>query len=237
MLKPFVSFYGGKYKLAQCYPGPAHDVIIEPFAGFAGYSTYYARPGQRVILCDIDPVICGVWDYLIRASPAEILRLPATVDRVADLPVCEEARNLIGFWCSKAQTAPGSRASPWQASPRPGRLYDSWGSGIIKRLAAQVVAIRNWRIINESYENIGGAGRPATWFIDPPYNGPAGRAYRYNVVDYAALATWCKGRSGRVIVCEQAGANWLPFKPLSVMQNTRKETRTEVFWTNIENTG
>ena len=97
MLKPFFPFYGSKWRDAKRYAGPLTELVIEPFAGSAGYSTFYEP--QQVLLNDVDPIICGVWDYLIKASMQEILKLPdlevgQSVDSL-DLP--QEARWLIGF--------------------------------------------------------------------------------------------------------------------------------------------
>lgn len=57
----------------------------------------------------------------------------------------------------------------------------------------------------------------ATWFIDPPYRGRPGSHYRYGskLIDYTNLAAWCQMLPGQVIVCEQHGADWLPFERLS----------------------
>lgn len=74
----------------------------------------------------------------------------------------------------------------------------------------------------------------ATWFIDPPYKGEAGRLYRHHSIDYAALAGWCRSRRGQVIVCERQGASWLPFLPLTTVKATPgsrgKGTSAEVVW-------
>ena len=48
-LPPFFSYVGGKRGLIECYPRPKHDVIIEPFAGSAGYACRWGA-GRRVIL-------------------------------------------------------------------------------------------------------------------------------------------------------------------------------------------
>ena len=63
----------------------------------------------------------------------------------------------------------------------------------------------------------------ATWFIDPPYR-VAGRHYRFGPddIDYVSLGEWCRERPGLVIVCENAGADWLPFRPLDETKTTRK---------------
>jgi len=61
----------------------------------------------------------------------------------------------------------------------------------------------------------------------------AGQYYRYgsDKIDYAKLATWCRARPGEVVVCENEGAKWLPFKPLANVKTTRADSRSrEVLW-------
>jgi 16S rRNA G966 N2-methylase RsmD len=108
-----------------------------------------------------------------------------------------------------------------------------WGERVRRRLVAQLRHIREWTIEQRSFAEI--PDQWATWFIDPPYQGKPGRAYRHNVVDYAALAAYCQSRSGRVIVCENAGADWLPFAHLAYIKaggGARGGHRTshEVVW-------
>ena len=69
-MKPFFTYYGGKYRAAPKYPAPRHETIVEPFAGSAGYSVrHFARD---VRLYDVDPIIVGVWSYLTRTPADEI---------------------------------------------------------------------------------------------------------------------------------------------------------------------
>lgn len=86
-----------------------------------------------------------------------------------------------------------------------------------ERVASQVTTIRHWQIIEGDYT--AAPDLEATWFIDSPYEG-AGRHYVHGSrgIDYAALATWCRARRGQPIVCEQEGANWLPFRRLGVFK-------------------
>jgi site-specific DNA-adenine methylase len=49
-LRPFFTYTGGKYRLAPRYPEPRHNLIIEPFAGSAGYSLRH--PEREVLLID-----------------------------------------------------------------------------------------------------------------------------------------------------------------------------------------
>jgi len=44
------SYYGSKSKLAQHYPTPKYDTIVEPFAGAAGYSLYGDNWKKNVLL-------------------------------------------------------------------------------------------------------------------------------------------------------------------------------------------
>lgn len=139
-LWPFFCFYGGKWRVSPHYDPPAHAEIIEPFAGSAGYSMRH--PERAVSLYDADPLIVGLWQYLIGVSEDEIRALPLTVDHVDDLAVAEEARWLIGFWLNKGMTAPCKTPSKWM---RDGwRPNSQWGDAIRERIASQLHAIRHW---------------------------------------------------------------------------------------------
>jgi site-specific DNA-adenine methylase len=229
-LRPFFGFYGGKWRDAlKHYPTPSHDLIIEPFAGSAGYSLRYAA--RRVVLCEIDPVLAAVWQYLIRVRPEEIRSIPdikpwQTVD---DLNICEEARWLVGFWLNRGASSPRRSPSKWMRDGiRPGSF---WGDRVRNTIASQVDHIRHWKIYNCSYEDCPITER-ATWFIDPPYQ-MAGQHYRFgsSQLDYESLASWCRQRSGQVIVCENQGATWLPFRTLADVKTTRADFRSiEMIW-------
>jgi hypothetical protein len=69
----------------------------------------------------------------------------------------------------------------------------------------------------------------AHWFIDPPCVGSNGCAYSHNDIDRVALAQWCRSRRGHVMVCEAAGATWLPFQPLNVVTTPLGGTAEAVF--------
>lgn len=208
-LRPFFSYYGGKWRDAPNYPPPEHPTIVEPFAGSAGYSLRY--PARRVVLCDLDPVIVGLWRYLIRVSPSEVLAIPDVPEggTVDDLPVCQEARWLVGFWLNKGTAAPCKSPSAWMRKGTHATSF--WGARIRRMIASQVDAIRHWHVSECTYADCPEVG-PATWFVDPPYQG-AGVHYRCSSadVDFGHLAAWCRSRTGQVIVCENFGATWLPF--------------------------
>lgn len=232
-LRPFFSFYGGKWRDAiKHYPNPRFKKIIEPFAGSAGFSVRYAH--MNVVLYEIDPVIFSVWQYLTRVRPSEILSIPDVPydGSVDDLKIAQEAKWLVGFWLNRGTSHPRKRPSKWMRSGiRPG---SSWGDRVRHTIASQVTSIRHWEIYNLSY--IDSHNEPATWFVDPPYQN-AGKYYSYgsDAIDFEHLGSWCRHREGQVIVCENVGADWLPFEALGSVKTTRADRRSEeAIWINEE---
>lgn len=234
-LRPFFTYFGGKWRVARHYPEPQHDVLVEPFAGAAGYSLRH--PHKRVLLNDLDPVVAGTWDYLIRAPESEILALPlydGTWSTVDDLDLPQEARWLIGWWLNKGTVQPSKSPSKWvrEAGGNTGENY--WGAGVRARIARQQASIRHWQVSSTSYADL--PDLDATWFVDPPY-AEAGKSYRFGSkqIDFAHLGEWCRGRSGQVMVAENHGADWLPFRPFRDIKATHGSGRTgvskEVIWT------
>jgi hypothetical protein len=53
-------------------------------------------------------------------------------------------------------------------------------------------------------------------------------------LDYEALGAWCRSRPGQRIVCEQAGATWLPFRHLQGAKDGLGRTAREVCWADPE---
>lgn len=91
-----------------------------------------------------------------------------------------------------------------------------WNRRLIRRLEWVIPRVRHWHVTNLDYRSIG-LTKPATIFVDPPYANAAGRAYRAHEINYQELAEWCHSRAqfDTVIVCENIGATWLPFIPLT----------------------
>lgn len=238
-IKPFFSYYGGKWRIAPRYPDPKYPTIIEPFAGSAGYSLRHSD--RNVILVEKYDVLYGVWSYLIRVSEEEILGLPDVPDGVAinEIPgICQEARWLMGFCVNKAKSSPCQRTSAWARDPR---CKDNmfWTAARRQRIASQLHAIRHWRVIHGSYDDLE-VGLHATWYIDPPYQ-IQGRHYIEKAIDYHALGRWCRALPGQVIVCEGQGADWLPFKPFLDAKKThnrhhKNRKSAEMIWTNDQPT-
>lgn len=228
-MRPFFSFYGSKWRSVPKYPSPTHDVIYEPFAGSAGYST--RNHERQVHLHDLDPIICGVWEYLIASSAKEILALPSDVQCVDDVKAPQEARWLIGFWLAKGSASPRKTQSAWMRSGKWPNCF--WGEKIRARIASQVEAIKHWTITCGGYDDA--PKKECTWFVDPPYE-RAGKYYRKHKIDYDSLSAWCRALNGQAIVCEADGATWLPFEHLCVAKamngKQRRGSSAEAVWTN-----
>lgn len=221
-LRPFFSYFGGKWTLAPRYPPPEHDTIIEPFAGSAGYATRY--PAKEVVLVERVPALAALWRWLIRVSVDEVMALPVDPAHVEGLEA--EARALIGFWCARGRVRPATTLnSSWLKS---GRWPSSfWGEYARARIAKQVTQIRHWRVIEGDYTDA--PDIPATWFVDPPY-AATGRAYLAQVQNYEALGRWCRSRKGLVIACERDGATWLPFQPFREAKSMQRGSYGEVVY-------
>ena len=233
-----MSYYGSKYRLARHYPAPRHPVIIEPFAGGAAYSLHY--PEREVHLYDLNEKVCGVWDYVIRATPQEILALPllGPEDTVDSLPshLPQEARWMIGWWLGYAVVNALRAFTPQTKLHMTHRPATTWTCRRRDKIAQTASRVKHWRVTNARHESV--ANTPATWFVDPPYACKAGRAYPHHAVDFPALAEWCRQREGQVMVCENSDSPaWLPFTPfrecVGTQQKGKGRKRTmEVWWTN-----
>lgn len=225
------SFYGSKSKIIKYYPAPKYSVIIEPFAGSARYSLEYWN--NDIILIEKDWKIYRVWSYLKTAHAERILSLPdvpnaTRLDTITGWnKLTEPEQWLIGF-CSN-----GGSATPKNVSGR--HSFNSWNKDKI-RIARDLYKIRHWQIFWGSYETIPFSNNKHTWFIDPPYV-KAGKWYKEHDIDYSKLGEWCKSRNGQIMVCEQEGADWLPFKQFRDISFThfkndedKKRKTKEVMW-------
>lgn len=231
MIKPLFPFYGSKWRDAKRYPFPdGTEIVVEPFAGSAGYSLYHEPP--RVELYDVDPYIVSVWQYLIGVTGEEILRLPDLEEgqSVDELPawIPQEARWLIGFWLNRGSAQPKRTQTAF--SRRTDRQQLVWSQRARDRIAADVHRVKHWSITQCSYEYIMHLhSDDVVYFVDPPYV-DKGRYYRFRDVDYPGLARWVgEISSSTVIVCEQQGADWLPFESLASIKSTKGRSEEVVY--------
>lgn len=218
-------YFGRKCQHAAKYQEPFHDKIIEPFAGSAAYSLHGNRWRNEILLFDINPIIIGIWNYLISANSRQILKLPNLYpdDRISNFTqLIQEERWLLGFHCSANSSVPQDKVSV-RTNPRNVRLI--WNYQKIK-IAKDLHKIKHWKVDSKSYEKI--PNQKATWFIDPPYVKTA-KFYPKGTIDFEFLSDWCRKREGQKIVCESEGAVWLPFQPLYSMAPMGR-LQTEVVW-------
>ena len=231
---PFWQYYGGKHRAAPLYDPPRHRMIVEPFAGAAGYSCLHYR--HDVLLIDANPDVVATWEWLIGATRDDVMALPPRLEYgqpVADLGLPTGAELLLRWWCNLGTSSPQRSASKWAA--RDGR---GWHPGIRARTAQDVEQIKHWRVMLGTYRDAPDVD--ARWFIDPPYQGRAGSYYPVGspAIDYADLAEWCRSRRGDATVCEGPAADWLPFGPIATIQANNSATggnrSREMVWRNFE---
>lgn len=229
-LRPFFSYFGSKWLLGKYYPTPKYDTVVEVFAGSAAYSLHHHT--KKVILCEAYEPVAAVWEYLLRVTPERVRALPdldgKTVD---DYDLSPPEKWLIGYWCNCAVARPRKSMSAWARSATSQLV---WGSRVRERIASQLPAIRHWTVLRGRAEDVC-PDIQATYFIDPPYQ-VAGHAYGVNDVDYSGLAQYSRAlhdSGAQVIVCEAAGADWLPFRPFREVRAMTKggfRTSKEVVW-------
>jgi len=204
-------YYGRKKRLAPKYPQPAHDTIVEPFAGSAAYALHGDNWQRDVLLIEKNPRVAELWEWLIGASRQDILDIPEVVpgERVHDLLRILHAATKRAFTYRNGYKVTEMLARNWNRN----RIT----------IADTIDRVKHWQIACGDYSDA--PNIEATWFVDPPY-APNGRVSDYDgdnpgggygvpLPNFDALGAWCKDRKGQVIVCEQLGATWLPFVPLS----------------------
>lgn len=175
--------------------------------------------------------------WLVTADPAEILSLPVDMPigfDIRELPVSRGAQLLIRNWQRVG------RSTCWTVSKWNNANQGLWSESVKQNTAENVLRIRHWQILCGDYQDL--PNTEATWFVDPPYQ-HVPPAYRRgeidcNTVNFGHLADWCQSRTGQVIVCEQAGADWLPFREFRDLKagtaGARGKSRADkgVIWTN-----
>lgn len=203
---PFV-YYGGKKGSAHRYPPPAFGTIVEPFAGSAGYALAWATPATRVVLIEKDPEVIALWRRLLAPDARDwLLSIPP---QVKGAPITEPIVGLAGASAGtvRKRTVTSRMAEVWPMMRR--------------RVLSALPLIAHWEVIEGDYREAPNIA--ATWFVDPPYSprhdGREPGIYHEAGLDYAELGEWCRARRGQVIVCEQEGADWLPFRPLYVQHS------------------
>lgn len=232
-----LNYFGSKVSSAHKYPAPKQDVIIEPFAGGAGYSLCYWE--RQVVLIDMNPDVVDTWRYVIEADPEEIRALPLIEpgQKVRELGLPRGPELLLRWSVNQTTSSPRNELSSFSEKHLVADWATVWGTARRERIARVAGMIKHWHVICGSYADLPDV--EVTWFIDPPYF-DAGKNYPFGskMIDYQHLGAWCRSRRGQTIVCENEGASWLPFVPFirdkrcATLDNGVTRRRTEVIWTN-----
>lgn len=210
-LRPFIKYYGSKFKLATLYPKPKYDLVIEPFAGSAQYATLYHD--REVVICEIDDDIRSCWEWLIQASEYDVKSLPV------DMPIGSDIRDHIRVHGAAVLVRTWQRVginkcftvSKWNQANS-----GFWCEPTRNCIASQLKFIRHWKVRSDAFDCVTDTLGPATWFIDPPYQSQSKVYSKVGLeFEYERLADWVTSLRGQKIVCEDSKAKWLPFVKLA----------------------
>lgn len=206
-------YFGRKGRLAPLYAAPVYPLVIEPFAGSMAYTFHY-QP-VHAIGVEIDPAVHAAWSSVCGLTPPQI----------RDYPEPAIGEMVTDRWAMLTAGSHGTARSPGHRwTERMARDLRKQ-KRLAERLHGYATSSIDYRL--GDYRSLPDV--EATWFIDPPYQ-KVRRGYERSGIDYAELAEWCRTRRGQVIVCEQLGADWLPFEPIVEIRGTNNKRSTEVAW-------
>ena len=223
-------YYGSKNMLAKMYPEPKYDLIVEPFAGSAAYSMYWLHrnPNLKAVLVEKSERVFGMWKWLKSATEKDLDNLVSE---------CVLGQKTTNPFIMSTQTSNAFFHCRYMTINQ--RMVDRL-PGSVKRMKMLLPVMDRVNVVLGDYSALNNA--EATWFIDPPYQPVEGsvRGNGYDkksgcsadCIDFKALGKWCKSRTGQVIVCEQEGADWLPFRVLRSAKNSQNKKYKEMIWTN-----
>ncbi len=210
-------YFGRKSRIAPKYPRPLFETVIEPFAGSAAYTLHW-KP-HKALLLDKDQRVIDLWHRLIAMGKEglEAAEPPEIGTFTTDF------WHLLSIASNASSTKNGLTVSEWSNR--------AWEFG--RKIALRDLETAE-RYTYEAGDYTDAPDVEATWFIDPPYQRIVyGYKFGSRGIDYDHLRDWVLSRKGQVIVCEQEGADWLPFKPLCTQQTTRATGTKEVIWTRL----
>lgn len=149
-------YYGSKNALAKKYQFPRRNLIIEPFAGSAGYTMYHLERDKSLhaILCEKSDKVFEAWQYLKHATVDDLrnYKIPNAGEKTSDFfAMASSASN--AFLKSNYMTMSERMA---------GRMRME-----LKRMERLLPLMERIEIVHGTYEEL--ENENATWFIDPPY--------------------------------------------------------------------
>ncbi len=222
---PLFKWFGSKWSASRYYPEPSHDLIVEPFAGSAGYSLRHHR--CSVVLTESNENLRELWRWLITdATEQQIRDIPTQIKEGTDIREIGLNRGqelLLKNWQRTNNVGNCWTISPWGNKP------GQWTDNTRARVASEHHLIEHWKVCDDGFKVIDDHRKQedVTFFVDPPYQ----HNYQYgsNAVDYHALASALLDTSGQLIVCEavcqKTGKvpDWLPFEPFRKTVTSRRK--------------
>jgi hypothetical protein len=193
-------FLGSKKILAEAgaYPAPLHRIIIEPFAGMAGYSVHWCLKGRcdRVILAEANELGAAAlrW-WLLEAKPDEIRQLWLPLGKRERIDGARARPKKHEMWLKRGHDFPDGKKEWFTRAVKRGfygegsggATYNSaWGqrhgAQFREALALQLSQLHrsgakfdvmhfreHGSSLLESLDSLQLEG-PATIFVDPPYS-------------------------------------------------------------------
>lgn len=222
---PLFKWFGSKWTSSKHYPPPDYGLIVEPFAGGAGYSLRHHA--KAVTLAESNRQVFVLWQWLIKhATEASIREIPLNIPEGTDirsLGLSEGQALLLKHWQRTNNVGDCWTVSVWGNKP------GQWTENTRSRVACEHQLVSHWRITEDAFSlmkepdpRIG-----CTWFVDPPYC--YNYQYRTPPLDYEALGGIVTRLPGQTIVCEAAcqktGAlpSWLPFEDFRRTVTSRRK--------------
>ncbi len=234
MIHPLFKCFGSKWMSARLLPAPKYDIVVEPFAGGAGYSLRHHE--KKVWLYEKDPQVAFLWRWLIKeATESKIREIPQGLPEGTDIRevgLSPGQELLLKFWQRTNNVGNCWTVSAWGNSP------GQWTANTRARVAAESQAIKHWEFGGTDWIDAFDDSENVTWFVDPPYQ--YNYRYRQPPIDYSDLGNVCRTHTGQVIACEavcpKTGAipDWLPFAPWSERVTSRRVSgrkSKELLWT------
>jgi len=228
---PLFKWFGSKWSASKYYPAPTHEIVVEPYAGSAGYSLRHAD--KRVSLAEKNQQVRTLWYWLIKeARESDIREIPLNIPEGTDIRSLDLSYGqslLLKHWQRTNNVGNCWTVSPWGNKP------GQWTENTRSRVASEFHLIKHWQIDCDAFnlfneaEEFAKTDEPCTWFIDPPYE--FNYQYRLDPIDYNMLASSINNLPGQIIVCEAICSktgkvpNWLPFEPFrNTVTSRRKAT-------------
>lgn len=237
MTGPLFKWFGSKWLSSKTLPQPQHPLIVEPFAGGAGYSLRHAA--HAVCLVEADEHVHNLWQWLIeQATEQDIQDIPIGLPEGADirnLGLSAGQQLLLKTWQRTNNVGNCWTVSPWGNKP------GQWTANTRARVASEFHEVKHWRMLGrDALFCMRHFNLEATWLIDPPYL--FNYQYRQPPIDYTELADLIRQKRGQRIVCEavcpKTGSvpSWLPFEPFGERVTSRRKADNhhhskELLWT------